>query len=81
MKTREFTLILTRDPSDAKADKLYGLCNDCTLSTIAGVAQIDFHRDAESLEEALRSALADVRAAGLSVERVEMAPNAVLLPS
>jgi hypothetical protein len=60
MKTHEFTLILTTDPSDAKADKLYGICADGTLSTIAGVARIDFHREADSLEEALRSALADV---------------------
>ena len=80
LKTHEFTLILTADPSDAQADKLYGICNDGTLSTVSGVAQIDFHRDANSLEEALRSALADVCAAGLRVKRVEMAPKAVLLP-
>ena len=33
----------------------------------------------DSLEEALRSALADVRTAGLAVERVEMEPDALLL--
>ena len=81
MKIHEFTLILTTDPSDAKADKLYSICTDGTLSTVAGVARIDFHREAESLEEAMRSALADVRAAGLRAKRVEMEPKAVLLPT
>jgi len=81
MRTHEFTLILTTDPSEAEADKLYGICNDGTLSTIAGVPRIDFHRDAASLEEALRSALGDVRAAGFTVERVEMEPDALLMPT
>jgi hypothetical protein len=77
MKEHEFTLILTTDPSEEEADKLYGCCNDGTLSTIAGVPQIHFHRAALSLEDALRSAIRDVRAAGFDVERVEMEPEAV----
>ena len=78
MKTHEFTLILAGTPSEAKADRLYGICNDGTLAISAGVAQVHFHRAADSLEEALRSALADARAAKLTVERVEMEPGAVL---
>jgi hypothetical protein len=77
MKEHEFTLILTTDPSEAEADRLYGCCDDGTLSTIAGVPQIHFHRAALSLEEAIRSAIGDVRAAGFDVERVEMEPAAV----
>ena len=77
MKEHEFTLILTTDPSEEEADKLYGCCNDGTLSTIAGVPQMHFHRAALSLEDALRSAIRDVRAAGFDVERVEMEPEAV----
>ena len=37
MKEHEFTLILTTDPSEEEADRLYGCCDDGTLSTIAGV--------------------------------------------
>jgi len=81
MKTHEFTLILAANPTEAKADKFYGICTDATLAVRAGVGHVRFHRDAESLEEALRSALSDVRAAGLTVERVEMEPDAVLLPT
>ena len=81
MKTHEFTLILTATPTEAKADKFYGICNDGTLAVRAGVAHISFHREAKSLEEALRSALTDVRAAGFKVARVEIEPDAVLLPT
>ncbi len=78
MKEHEFTLILTADPSEEEVDKLYGTFNDGTISTIAGVPQIRFHREAESLEAAIRSAIGDVRAAGFEVARVEIEPNAVV---
>ena len=64
MKAHQFTLILTADPNEEEADRLYGIFNDGTLATIAGVPQIRFHREAPSLEEALRSAMANVRKAG-----------------
>ena len=78
MKEHEFTLILTADPTDEQADQLYATFNDGTISTIAGVPQIRFHRQAASLEEAIRSAIGDVSAAGFDVQRVEMQPAALL---
>ena len=78
MKEHEFTLLLTADPTEAEADRLYGIFDDGTISTIAGVPQIHFHRAAASLEEAIRSAIGDVRTGGFDVARVEMEPNAVL---
>jgi hypothetical protein len=81
MKEHEFTLILTVDPNEEEADRLYSLFNDGTLSTIAGIPQIHFHREAASLEEALRSAITHVRAAGFDVERVEIEPKAVAQPA
>jgi hypothetical protein len=78
MREHEFTLILTADPTEDDAEKLYGAFNDGTIATIAGTPQIQFHREMKSLEEAIRSAIADVRAAGFDVARVEMEPNAVL---
>lgn len=77
MKEHEFTLILTADPNEEEADKLYGICNDATLATIAGVPQIHFHREAPSLEEAIRSAMANIRKAGFDVARVEIEPDMV----
>ena len=81
MKEHEFTLVLTADPNEEEADKRYGTFSDGTISTIAGVPQIHFHREAGSLEEAIRSAIADVRLTGFDVERVEMEPDAVLQTS
>jgi hypothetical protein len=78
MKEHEFTLVLTADPNEDEAEKLYARINDGTISTIAGLPQIHFHREATSLEEAIRSAIGDVRAAGFNVTRVEMEPDALL---
>jgi hypothetical protein len=78
MKEHEFTLILTNDPTEEDADRLYGTFDDGTISTVAGTSQIHFHREAGSLEEALRSAIGDVRTVGFDVARVEMEPNAVI---
>ncbi len=77
MKEHQFTLVLTADPNEEEADKMYGTFNDGTISTIAKVPQIHFHRQAGSLEEAIRSAIGDVRSVGFDVERVEMLPDAL----
>jgi hypothetical protein len=79
VKEHEFTLILTADPTDDAAEELYGRFNDGTISTIAGVPQIHFHREAPSLEDAIRSAVSDVRSTGIEVQRVEMQPD--MLPA
>jgi hypothetical protein len=79
MKEHDFTLILKCDPSDDDADRLYAVFNDGTISTVAGVPQIHFHREANSLEEAIRSAIGDVRSTGFDVDRVEMQPD--MLPA
>ena len=74
MKVHEFTLILTAGPNEEESDRLYSIFNDGTLVTIAGVPQVHFHREAPSLEDAIGSALADVRKAGFEVVRVEIEP-------
>ncbi|REJ71516.1 MAG: hypothetical protein DWQ34_05195 [Planctomycetota bacterium] len=81
MKDHEFTLVLTADPDEDDANKMYGAFNDGTISTIAGVPQIRFHRQAASLEEAIRSAIGDVRSIGFDVDHVELTPSDILLPS
>ncbi len=77
MKVHEFTVILTADPNEAAADRLYSVFNDGTIVTMAGVPQIHFHREAPSLEDAIGSALADVSKAGFDVVRVEIEPRNV----
>ena len=73
----EFTVILTADPKEEEADRLYGVFNDGTIVTTAGVPQVHFHREAPSLEDAIGSALADVSKAGFDVVRVEIEPRNV----
>jgi hypothetical protein len=76
----EFTLILKGDHelSEEMADALFAAgCDDGTPGTCEGVASMDFHREADSLEAALRSAIADVQKAGYEVGYVKMAVDPV----
>jgi hypothetical protein len=77
MREHEFMVILSADPTDDQADKLYSVFSDGTIATVAGTPQIHFHREADSLESAIRSAIGDVRAAGFDVTRVEMQPEMI----
>jgi hypothetical protein len=70
----EFCLLLAdiAEATSELADRLYESgCDDGTLSSTNGVTTIGFSREAESLEEAVRSAIRDVHAAGVRVTRVE----------
>jgi hypothetical protein len=58
--------------SDVLADTLYGRCPDSTLSSCDGRSKIGFDREADTLQSAIRSALNDINAAGLTVESVEI---------
>lgn len=73
-KTYTFSVVLTaRTLRVEECDALYEAgCDDGTIVTRNGVTLIAFDRKADSLEQAIRSATADVRAAGFGVKRVEM---------
>jgi hypothetical protein len=81
MHKYDFTLILAAFPelTEDLADALFAAgCDDGTPGICNGVFSIDFHREAPSLEEAIRSAIEDVRTAGYEVARVEMEAEAVV---
>ena len=64
----EFALILKRqyELTEEIADELFEAgCNDGTPGICNGVFSIDFCRDGDSLEAAIRSAIADVKSAGV----------------
>ena len=72
--SHEFALVLTASEiTDDQVNALYeaGL-DDGTVSTSEGITRVDVARDAHSLESAIRSAIAHVNAAGLSVATVEI---------
>lgn len=74
--THEFTVVLASPHlTEEQCNALYESgCDDGTISTSQGTTRIDFARQAASLEEAIRSALANVGAAGLQVVRAEITP-------
>lgn len=78
--THEFTLILASPHlTDEQCNALYEAgCDDGTISTSQGVSRIDFAREASGLEEAIRSAMACVSAAGLQVLRAEMTSESLV---
>ena len=84
MTKYEFILILkgSIELTEDIADELFEAgCDDGTPGTREGVFSIDFHREAGSLEEAIRSAIRDVKMAGYQVERVEIAAEAMPQPA
>ena len=80
MAKYEFALILKGqyELTEEIADELFEAgCDDGTLGTCNGVFSIDFHREDDSLEAAIRSAIADVKSAGYKVERAEIEAQAM----
>ena len=81
MHKYEFTLVLAEslELTEELADALFAAgCDDGTPGTCHGVFSVDFHREAVSLEDAIRSAIEDVKTAGYEVTRVEIAAEAVV---
>jgi hypothetical protein len=75
MKRYDFTLVLSHpgELSDQLVEDLYEAgCDDGSPSSRAGVVMVTLHREAESLEQAIRSGIADVQKAGCRVARVEI---------
>ena len=81
MTKYEFTLILkgTLELTDEIADELFEAgCHDGTPGICNGKFTIDFHREAVSLDAAIRSAIESVKSAGYEVERVEIECGSML---
>jgi hypothetical protein len=73
-KTYGFSVVLTTPSlSENDCDALYEAgCDDGTIVSRNGITFIAFDRKASTLEKAIRSATADVRAAGFEITHVEM---------
>jgi hypothetical protein len=82
MKTYEFDVLLkdVAEVTDDQADALFEAgCDDGTPASCNGLTWIHFDREASSLEEAIRSAIAQVRAAGFTVSKIELDAESVAL--
>jgi hypothetical protein len=58
-------------------DAIYAKCPDSSLLVEGDATLLYFDREADSLHEAIRSAIADVNAAGHHVASVEIQPDAL----
>jgi hypothetical protein len=75
MRTYHFTCWLSDDPREFEvwADALYEAGGDDSSPGVqTGKPYVSFHREANGLETALRTAAVTVHAAGLSILRVEI---------
>jgi hypothetical protein len=82
MRTYEFDVLLkdTIEVTDELADALYAAgCDDGTPTSRNGRAWIHFNREGPSLEEAIRSAIAQVQAARFNVAKIELDVDSVVL--
>jgi hypothetical protein len=78
MTTYHFTVILAGidEMSEDLAESLFEAgCDDGSPWSSEGVAAIGFDREAESFEQAVRSAIADVQKAGCHVAWVKIEPE------
>ena len=54
------------------SDRLFAACDDCSPSSSGGRSEVSFDRESPTLQEAIRSAVSDVRKAGVDVGSVEI---------
>jgi len=83
MKTYEFNVVLkdTTEVTDDQADALFAAgCEDGTPASANGTAWVHFDRQASSLEEAIRSAVGQIQAAGFGIAKVEIDADVMALP-
>ena len=74
-RTYSFSLILSgvSELTVQMADALFEIgCDDATPGSCGGIVSVDFDREAESLGDAIGSAVKDVERAGFAVARVDV---------
>lgn len=77
MKTYELTLILVGDDPDNHpdmAERCYPEFSDGLVGVHCGVPFIDVSREADSLEDAVKSVLASAKAVNVKVKCVQLDP-------
>jgi len=63
---------IARADEDVANELFVAGCDDGSPGTSGGTFSIDFHREANTLEEAINSAILNVKSAGYEVDRVEI---------
>lgn len=83
-KTFQFTLILKNvdENTPELEDSLYDTgCDDALINFRSGAVYLEFDREASSLEEAVISAINDIKSASIDVEVASVAPENLVTES
>jgi hypothetical protein len=74
MTEQHFTVILKGKDTltEELVEQLYSHCDDASAGSCNGIGHVHFDRPAASLNDAIVSAIVDLRSCGLEVERVEI---------
>ena len=77
MTEQHFTVILKGQCvlNEEAVERLYGHCDDASAGSRNGIGHVRFDRPAKSLNDAIASALVDLRTCGLEVDRIEIEPE------
>lgn len=77
MNEQRFTIILKGQHvlTESVVEQIYGCCDDASAGSRDGIGHVHFDRPATSLNEAIQSALSDLRACGVVVDRIEIEPE------
>lgn len=59
-------------------DSFYAKVDDVSIASVEGNSLIHFDREADSLDEALRSALADIQTEGWQIREISVEPDCLL---
>jgi len=79
VKIFEFTITIDQYVEDLDVvDAFYGKTGDASLAGSDGKTLVHFDREADTLDEALRSAIADVQAQGWQVRDISVEPDCVM---
>jgi hypothetical protein len=70
--TAKLATVETGPETTALAERLYGIATDALFVSRDGEVCVTFDRDADTLEEAVRSAIADIARAGARVLKIEI---------
>jgi hypothetical protein len=84
VKTYEFDVILMgiSEITDEQADILFAAgCDDGTPASSNSMAWIHFDRESPSLEEAIQSAVIQLRSVGFAASKVELDVKSMIAPA
>lgn len=79
MKIFEFTITIDQFVEDLDVvDAFYGKTGDASLAGSGGKTVVHFDREADSLDEALRTAIVDLQSQGWQVRDISVEPDCIM---